>query len=267
MESTIHFVGVDLAWSVRNATGIAVIEAVEKDGRILSARLVHALTAESDEEILKEILLNTSDHVHVAIDAPLVVPNENGRRRADHVISQLFRTYHAGAYPANRTRLSQWSGYVRGERLGTLLEQEGFCQQTHPGKTRMRKTFFEVYPHPSMVVLFGLDKVLRYKAKPKHDYATRWEAFRKYQQHLRSLEQAYPPLHLSAEIIERDLTGLRGKALKHQEDMLDAIFCAYVAEFSFAKPEECAVIGTLQDGYITTPVFRHMRDEIAKNQI
>ena len=63
----------------------------------------------------------------VAIDAPLIVPNLEGRRVAEALTGQLFRKYDAGAHPANRTRLGQWSdGKIRGEEITRLLEDEGF---------------------------------------------------------------------------------------------------------------------------------------------
>lgn len=66
----------------------------------------------------------------VAIDAPLVVPNKKGRRIADDLVSKLFREYHAGAYPANRERLSSWTGKIRGEEIYKLLEKKWICARS-----------------------------------------------------------------------------------------------------------------------------------------
>jgi predicted RNase H-like nuclease len=57
------------------------------------------------------------------------------------------------------------------------------------------------------------------------------------------------------EKLKTDVRALRGKALKRYEDLLDAVFCAYIAFYYWYEPETCMVIGDLDDGYIVTPVF------------
>lgn len=106
------FVGIDLAWSNKNSTGLAILKGDRK-----KAHLIHHQLAGSDEEIINKIKeIVGKNNALISIDAPLTVPNKEGRRKADHVISAFFRNYHAGAYPANRTRLSSWSGKIRGKK-------------------------------------------------------------------------------------------------------------------------------------------------------
>ena len=108
-----------------------------------------------------------------------------------------------------------------------------------------------------MVVLFNLDRIIRYKSKPKRDYEFRWKEFRTYQKHLKNLEKAKPSLVLPKEFY-KDVRKLRAKKLKNYEDMLDAVFCAYIAYYFWAKPEKCAVLGDMRKGYILTPMFDSM---------
>jgi predicted RNase H-like nuclease len=252
------FVGIDLAWSEKNGSGIAAL-----DGSIGSGRFVSGDVVFSDEEIVGLVKKKTKGRkALVAIDAPLIVPNEDGRRIAEELVEILFRKYDAGAHPANRRRLSQWSGKVRGEEIVGLLEKEEFKHDPYVGRFEETRKLFEVYPHPSMVVLFKLSKVLQYKAKPKRNYNSRWEEFQKYQNHLKNLREAKPSLVLPKEITERDIRRLKGQELKNYEDLLDAIFCAYIAYYYWANPDKCLVLGDMERGYIMTPVFDFMRKRL-----
>jgi predicted RNase H-like nuclease len=58
---------------------------------------------------------------------------------------------------------------------------------------------------------------------------------------------------LPHEILKADVRIPKGKALKGYEDLLDAVFCAYIAFYYWYEPEKCLVIGNLNDGYIITP--------------
>ncbi|MEM4703420.1 MAG: DUF429 domain-containing protein [Candidatus Pacearchaeota archaeon] len=221
------FIGIDLAWSTRNKTGIAILKGNKDKAKLLSIALVF-----SDKEILKYIRKRVGNKkALVAVDAPLIVPNKQGRRIADSLTSNLFRKYNAGAYPANRERLSQWDGKIRGEELAKLLEEEGFIHDPYIKKFENTRKFFEVYPHPAMVVIFDLKKILQYKPKPNRNYKFRWLELKKYQSHLKMLEKRKPSLILPKEIINKKVKKLKANKLKNYEDLLDAIFCAYIAYY------------------------------------
>lgn len=257
------FVGLDLAWSTKNGTGVAVLK-----GDRTQAELLHSQIVFSDDDIISLVTsLVGKNPAMIAIDAPLIVPNLTGRRRAEELVGTLFRKYDAGAHPANRTRLSQWSGEVRGERIAQILEKKGFRHSPYVKRFEKSMKFFEVYPHPSMVVLFGLDRIIRYKAKPNRDYKERWSQFAKYQKCLRALRSSTPRLIIPDQLL-KSVAGVRGKELKEYEDVLDAVFCAYIAYYCWHKPEECAVLGSMDEGYILTPVTRAMKAQInsAQNQ-
>ncbi len=258
------FVGVDLAWSTRNGSGVAVLKGDQK-----KAELVFSAVAFSDDDIIKLVNQHVKkQNAFVAIDAPLIVPNEEGRRDAEALTGMLFRKYDAGAHPSNRKRLSQWTGTIRGEEISKRLTDEGFEHSPYIDKFEKKRKFFEVFPHPSIVVLFKLDRILRYKAKPKRDYEFRWKEFEKYQKHLKTLEKADPALILPKEITRKNVRKLRAKALKDFEDVLDSVLCAYIAYYCWAHPEAYAVLGDMQKGYIMTPIFEHMKKQLEdeKNQ-
>ncbi len=249
------FVGLDLAWSTKNASGIAVIEG---DGR--KAKLVSSGLIRSDEEILAFLREKVgTENALIAIDAPLVVPNEKGRRTAEVIVGDLFRQYDAGAHPANRSHLTSFYGKIRGEVVTELLKKEGFAHSPNLSAHEQTRKFFEVYPHPSMVVLFGLNRIIRYKAKPNREYAERYAAFREYQKHMSALAGADPPLKLPGSITKVKVGDLKAQKLKDYEDEMDAVFCAYIAYYAWAHPNRCAVLGNLDEGYILTPITDSMR--------
>jgi predicted RNase H-like nuclease len=252
------FIGIDLAWSTKNGTGISVVKGGKE-----KAEVVYSGIAYPDDDIMR--IINSivgEDDALVAIDAPLIVPNESGRRKAEEIVGKFFRKYNAGAHPANRKRLSSWTGTIRGEEISKILEKNGFVHDPVLERFEKSRKFFEVYPHPSMVVLFNLDLILRYKSKPGRNHEFLEKMFGLYQHHLRDLGRARPSLKISKGILEKDVKNLRGKKLKAYEDILDSIFCAYIAYYAWANPEKCAVLGSMREGYIMTPVFESMLREL-----
>ncbi len=251
------FLGIDLAWSGKNNSGVAVIGGDERSGKLLNAGL--ALT---DEEIIRFVSkASNGNDAHIAIDAPLVVPNQTGRRVAEALVGDLFRKYNAGAHPSNRERLGAWSnGKIRGEEIVKQLEEVGFVHDPFIKKFESSRKVFEVYPHPSMVVLFNLNKVIKYKAKPKRSLEFRVGEFERYEKLLKGLKN--PSLKLGTKISEGKLTDMSPAQLKRHEDMLDAVFCAYISYYYWVHPEKCAVLGSMKEGYIMTPVFDDMRRQM-----
>ncbi|MCL5430467.1 MAG: DUF429 domain-containing protein [Candidatus Marsarchaeota archaeon] len=257
------FIGLDLAWSTKNGSGIAIIDADKKSGSVVKCGIVY-----SDQEILEYIESNVGQKdAFIAIDAPLIVPNMTGRRVAEEIVGGLFRRYNAGAHPANRERLGSWSnGKIRGEDLSTLLKGRGFAHSPYIDRYETTRKFFEVYPHPSMVVLFGLNKIIQYKAKPNRDYKFRYNAFKEYQKHLSGLSKAVPKLKIPNDIVGKSVTDLKAQKLKDYEDMLDSIFCAYIAYYCWTFPNKCAVLGDMENGYILTPITDQMRRQLTVSE-
>jgi predicted RNase H-like nuclease len=254
-DQPFHFVGIDLAWSDHNPSGVAALRWT--DGMATLVTPLPANPLYTDAEIIAYVqAIAGRGNMVIAIDAPLVVPNQTGRRPAEACLQPAFGRFHAGAHPANRERLTIYNhGTIRGEvlieRLSTLAVRHDPAIQP---RTPTRQAF-EVYPHPAMIVLFGLDRVLKYKAKRNHSPQQRQDAFRQYQRHLDNLKNAQPPAALPASLLSEEQLKKRGRALKHYEDQLDAILCAYVALYYWWwGVERCHVFGDLERGYIVSPV-------------
>jgi predicted RNase H-like nuclease len=244
------FIGIDLAWqSARNHSAIAVARGGE-DGAVLVA---HSEGITSTAGVAEYVLSHATRNTVVAIDAPLVLVNDRGQRPCEQAISRRFGSRHAGAHTTNRARYPD-AGSVQ---LAQLLGQEGFKPVAEPMQAKHLSGcwFFEVYPHPAQVVLFDLARIIKYK---KGLVAHRRDELARLRDYLRDvLSTAAPPLtpgECGAELLQRDIGELKGRSLKHFEDLLDSYFCAYLALFLWHwGAERNEVFGNLETGYIIVP--------------
>lgn len=247
---TMTFVGIDLAWSARNRSGGAVIRGDERGGAFVHARLLGG-----DEQILEYIDTHAdTGPCIVGVDAPLWVPNETGRRLGEAEIGAAFGRYQAGAHPANRARLAK-DGVVRGEALVAALEARGFAHAPMIEVGTPVRQVIEVFPHPAMVAIFGLPRTLKYKIKANRSREFLNQEWKRYQQYLLDLCEGDPPLHGHEAILDQPVALLKGRGLKDYEDQIDALFCAYICMYGFRwGAARCRVFGTVESGYIFTPV-------------
>lgn len=253
-----HFVGIDLAWADRNRTGVAVLD---EAGRLSTCRSV---VTDAD---LGAALPTAGRGLVVAIDAPLIVRNETGQRRCEKRVSQLFGHANASAHTSNRSR-PHFRPEPRGARLA---RQYGWDMDPHNRPSESTSVCIEVYPHPAMIVLFGLDRVIPYKAKSGRDI----EFLRA--QHLILLDHMErtcgPLLRLDesddwARIRDGVWSATRKVDLRVVEDQVDAVLCAFLAwkwtyerEAMQVLPEDHDGVGdeSLDQGYIVTPAARQPR--------
>lgn len=243
-----RYVGVDLAWGQRARTGLAVLDG---DGVLLDVA-----TVVSDGEIVAWLRPHVGGSAVVGVDAPLIVNNPTGQRPCERLVGQLFGSYGAGAYPANLTNPAFADG-TRARRLAGRLALE-----VDPGAAADRR-MIEVYPHPAIVMLFGLPRRLAYK---KGDVATRRAGFTQLVGHIESLAGAAPALGLDDEpwgrLRDDTAAATRQVDLDRAEDQLDAVVCAYVAMLFDRTPARTRVLGDAATGYIVTPVDAAMADRI-----
>jgi predicted RNase H-like nuclease len=242
------FFGIDLAWGSRNPSGGAVM----RGSRLLAA----TGSLGSDEEIVAfvgEHLAEAAPCI-VAVDAPLRVTNPSGRRVCDAELSREYHAFEAGALPANRS-LALFQPEPRGERLVRLLRDAyGVTETAQIDRHDQRRLVCELFPHPAHVMLFDLERTLKYKSKPGRTAATIGAALAEYQALLGTLATAHPPLHGLADVVQGNALLLRGRARKAREDSLDAITCAYVACWAWTHgPAGQRWYGSLEAGSILTP--------------
>jgi predicted RNase H-like nuclease len=257
---TVRFIGLDLAWSPRNNSGAV---ALETDGAT-SRWLAHAERLGDNADVLAFVGQAVgSGAALVAIDAPLIVPNEEGARPVDRQISSTFGRYGGGCYPAYRNRPGTCT---RGEEIVAKLAQRGFVQDPYLQKQALPRTVFEVYPHPAMLALFHLDTTLKYKARPGRRLDLRRTELARLRDHLGSLHECEPAMSLPEAVVQREIDTLRGAAFKRFEDLLDATMCAYIAQYAwYWGPSGYHVYGDTARGYILVPMTRWMQERLAEH--
>lgn len=242
-----RYLGVDLAWGQGikpNRTGLAVL-----DG---AGRLVESVSVRTDDEIAAFVERHDSSTVTAALDAPLVVPNEAGRRACEAQIGALFGRFGAGAYPANRGNPS----FMPQPRGAKLAARFGWDMDPATRPRQGRRVCIEVYPHPAMVSLFPLDYVIPYKAKSGRDLPALKAAF---QRLLAGVESTCGQLlGLAASARWTELRAIAAGAARKSEldaieDEIDAIFCAYLAWLWASDAAKMRVLGDFATGYIVTP--------------
>ncbi len=247
----VTFIGLDLAWSPRNRSGAAVLRGDAAGGELVDLALVG-----DDAEIVAYVERHAgAGPAVVAVDAPLCVPNETGRRACEAELQRVFGRYQAGPHPANRGLLA-FSGVVRGETLVSTLAMHGFSCTVGIDAGEPLRRVVEVFPHPATIALFGLPRTLKYKKA--NQPARREEAladWRRYQSCLRALRTADPPLSGHEPFLEEKVAALRGQALKGYEDRADALLCAYIALYAYRwGAARCRAFGDLAGGAVFTPL-------------
>lgn len=230
-------VGVDLAWGDRKPDGVCVIEATRRAARV--ARFAYP---QGDDMLVAALAEETHRHnsAFVTIDAPIVCPNRTGTRPVDRLTHTLFHREHAACHPANLTKCP------RPVRVRRRLEALGFTTGWHPG--RGRKIIAEVYPHPAIVRLFRLRRIIKYK---KGTVARRRRAFRRYQQCIRrSCAHDFPTLLMDSGTSK--LLSLPWS--KPVEDLTDALMCALIGLWHWQhQGRRSEIIGDLATGFILLP--------------
>ncbi|OBB69751.1 DUF429 domain-containing protein [Mycobacterium sp. 852014-50255_SCH5639931] len=238
-----YFAGVDLAWAGRNPTGVAVVDA--------GGCLVHIDAVGDDAAVLAALSPYVQKQCLVGFDAPLVVTNPTGQRPAETALNRDFRKFEAGAHPANTAKPE----FADGPRAARLARAMGLDMD--PLSPASRRAI-EVYPHPATVVLFRLERTLKYKAKPGRGVDQLKSELLLLMDGIEKLAHAAVPLQVAgseewARLRKRVTTAERKSELRRAEDPVDAVVCAYVALYAQRSPADVTIYGDFATGYIVTP--------------
>lgn len=229
--------GVDLAWGERRRDGVCFVERQGHRARVAGYAVPHG-----DAALLAALAARIPPRARalVAVDAPIVCPNRTGARPVDRLSHRLFHREHAGCHPANATRCP------RPPRVAAALAALGFTVGFDPRAGR--RLVAEVYPHPAMVRLLRLPRIVKYKRGPA---AARRAEFRRLQELLRALAaEHFPFLALG----EETRLLLAAPWSQETEDRTDAFFCALVGLWHrHHGGRRSEVIGTLEDGFVLLP--------------
>jgi predicted RNase H-like nuclease len=247
MSDSATFIGIDLAWSEKKGSGVAVLEGGQQGAQLIDACLI------SSTEVRAYIRCHTRESTVVAIDAPLIIQNQTGQRPCESLVSKRYANRHAGAYSTNLSLHPDSAGV----RLAKDLEEElAFNHAPVVSQRRNSHIMIEVYPHPAIVELFQLPSILKYK---KGKAAEKRRGQQELQRRIGELSSFTPPLKVTpkpSDCLAIDTNLLRGAALKANEDKLDAVICAYIAYYYwFWGSDRTQLFGDVKDGYIIVPLL------------
>ncbi len=241
------FIGIDFGW-VSGASGLCCLQWQNQQLDIVEIDIQTEL-----EDVLAWLdrLVSAQESAIVAVDAPTLIPNQIGTRVPDRLSHKYFGKYHAGCYPANLNRPFA----ERTVGFGKSLEKRGFAHAANITPQKLGRYQIEVFPHPAIVHLFDLDRILKYKKGKLSDKKRELKRLRSYIVEL--LPKLTPVLNVdSPVVIPKIANQFTGRQLKVVEDRLDAIICAYTAAYWWywgQSNDKNIVLGDETTGYIVVP--------------
>ena len=240
------FLGIDLGWKSQ-PSGLCCLEWQDNQLQLLDLDRKDSI---ADILIWIDICVQPDEPAIIAVDAPTLIPNATGSRLPDKLTHKYFGKYHAGCYPANLNLPFA----ERTVNFGLELETRGYNHAPTIVAQKPGRYQIEVFPHPAIVNLFNLDKILKYKKGRLSD--RRLELIKLQNYIFNILPTIEPHLRPPTSTLEIPTTGA---ALKATEDKLDSLICAYVgAHWWYWGEQRNLVLGDSTTGYIVIPSFEEL---------
>jgi predicted RNase H-like nuclease len=149
------FLGIDLGWKSQ-PSGLCCLEWQDNQLQLLDLDRKDSI---ADILIWIDNAVQPDEPGIIAVDAPTLIPNATGSRLPDKLTHKYFGKYHAGCYPANLNLPFA----ERTVNFGLELETRGYNHAPTIVPQKAGRYQIEVFPHPAIVNLFNLDKILKYK--------------------------------------------------------------------------------------------------------
>lgn len=253
-----HFIGIDLAWTYKNESGICVID---DSGKILLSES----NVFSDEAIVEIVKQYSYEGAIVAIDAPLIVNNHTGSRSADRAImSEKINGRNLSVYTCNRDYMIKTYGSIRGEKLVSHIMQAVPDFVLTPNISDKSHCIIETFPTGICLGLFPDDYPIKYKIKSKIPFETTQSEMVRMVRVLKTISNLTPSLINFEDYFEVGrIMSLSKKDFKSFEDRVDALLCAYAAYW--LKSKSGKVFGDALEGFIVLPI--NNRTESNNNRI
>jgi predicted RNase H-like nuclease len=238
------FIGIDLGWKSQ-PSGLCCLEIIAGKLQILDLQRLDLIV-----DILAWIdnIVPPQAPAMIAVDAPTLIPNPTGSRLPDKLTHKYFGKYHAGCYPANQ----KLPFAQRTVNFGLELESRGFVHAPIIDPQKLGRYQIEVFPHPAIINLFQLDRILKYK---KGRINERRLELMKLQNYILSILPSLTPSLCTLPFKDWfSQVPNTGAALKAVEDQLDSLICAYVAaHWWYWGEQRNLVLGDSTTGYIVIP--------------
>lgn len=246
----VRIVGIDAAWTVKQPTGVALVELDGTAARLVSVARSYGEVIENEtrwrkrprrhEETPEAALEVLAPYDVVAVDMPLQVAPIVSRRASDTAVSKAYGARWASVH----SPIPERPGPIAAE-LFALLRRHGLAfvaadksaGGVADGAAGAGGVFLETYPHAAIIELMGLEKRLPYKVGNRRKFwrdepsSRTWILVAEQMDRLRAaldavIEGVTDQVPSAVELLE---TGARprGTVLKGLEDALDAVVCAW----------------------------------------
>ncbi|MFC3901235.1 DUF429 domain-containing protein [Aliicoccus persicus] len=233
-----RYIGIDLAWTIKNETGICVLD---EYGNIL------LLSAEvySNDEIINIIQDFYQYPTIVAIDAPIVVPNETGSRPAESALARdRIHNHRIRAFHCSRSYLTKQYGSIRAEKIAqSLIDAMNFKIGYFEGEDCVVETF----PTGIIAGLFPEHAPFKYKIKKGVNTQLAGEE-------LIRLTSLFEENGLLNDLAINTKLKYSRTLHKHLEDQIDAFLCAYTGYSLQYKGTKVLIYGDYSNGFILLPL-------------
>lgn len=237
-----RFLGVDLAWAgEKNPSAVAVGKL--KGNQLFLEAIEPAIIGLS---AITNYVLRTPNLKGIAIDAPLIINNLSGQRQCESALSKDYASKKASCHAANLGLYPD----AFSVKFADILLQNG---HEHISGEKWQ---IECYPHPALIEIFSLEERMLYK---KGSVADKKAGQVLLSEHLKKLASSPVlklniPSELSVYLEVEHISRLKGKALKSNEDALDAIICLYIATLH-GMSAKGKLYGEAANGYIWVPTL------------
>lgn len=246
-----YVLGVDCAWTEKEPSGVALVEYKPREGiRLINlGRSYTEFCSEKTEwdnrvygsfpdctSLLEYCARNGWDVGLVALDIPLSSELISERRSCDDEISRYYGPKWASVHSPSAERPGQIA-----VKIFRQLTEAGFVWNDR----NAGKPFIEVYPHASIIEMFGLNKRLPYKVQKKSKYwpdcstdernkniITNLNKLREgIEEHVDGVGEIFPVLDSTEKY--------QVQFLKGYEDALDALICAITGVYFHDDQVRC----------------------------
>lgn len=245
------FVGIDLAWTYKNETGICIMS---DDGEIeyLNSAIL------SNEEIVNLIKYYCNERICIAIDAPLIVKNETGSREAErNFMRNKIHGHNLSLFVASRSYLTKTFGEIRGETLLKLILNEIPGIEINTMVSEEKSTVIETFPSAVCCGVFPEIYPVKYKLKRTVPYNETQYQMNRLLSRLRKLEEEEGIVKNLVSELKLNNIELCSKNHKHIEDKVDAFLSAYCIYSIYKKIANPLVFGDVEGGFITISVIEN----------
>lgn len=238
------FIGIDLAWTYKNESGICVMD---ENGEVL----ILESAVFSDEDIVKIIKNYSDEMLHIAIDAPLVVNNETGSRQAERDLQRgRIHGHRLFAFNSNRTFMTKAYKGIRGEVLSQLIKEH--LPNISIGMNDKGSNIIETFPTGIVSGLFPDIYPVKYKRKKGMTFEETVGQMKLLTERIGLLEQRGIISGFKEKLMV-DEAAINREHHKHLEDKLDAVLCTLGHYLIYKEMAAARKFGTDKDGFILLP--------------